>query len=65
MTREPLAAIGGRKFIVTMTAMFVIAIVALKGGDALAFGSIALCATVFVGGNSYVTGRALAKPEAS
>lgn len=61
MRREPLSAIGGRKFVLSVFGITAIAVCAIKGADALSFGSIALIVGAFVGGNSYTTGKALAK----
>jgi len=63
MKTEPLAAIGGRKFVLSVFGIAAIAVCAVKGADPLAYGSIALIVGAFVGGNSYTTGKALAKPE--
>lgn len=50
-------ALGGRKFILSLIGMLCITLLALKGGDATAFGSIALIVGAFVGGNSFIEGK--------
>lgn len=49
--------LGGRKFIVAMFAMSLVSLLAVNGGDAAAFGSIALIAGGFIAGNGYVEGK--------
>lgn len=64
MTREPLANIGGRKFALSLIGILCVTWLAMEGKEAAAFGSIAVIVAGFVGGNSFVSGRAIGKPEA-
>lgn len=59
LTREPLARIGGRKFALSLVGILCVTWLAMEGKDAGAYGAIALIVGGFVGGNSYVSGKAM------
>ncbi len=63
MKPEPLASIGGRKFALSLVGILCVTWLAMEGKDAAAFGSIAVIVAGFVGGNSFVSGKAIGVKE--
>ena len=63
MRPEPLASLGGRKFSLSLIGMLCVTWLAMEGKDAAAFGSIAVIVAGFVGGNSFVSGKAIGAKE--